>query len=336
MPSHDSGYHLLFSHPAMVEDLLRSFVGEPWVDELDFSTLQRVNYKLHDEFLDRRDGDVLYRARLRGGQEVYLYVLLEFQSTPDPFMVVRVGAYVFGLYLHLIREKRLEGGLLPPVFPVVLYNGGRPWRAPTSLKGLLPPTLSAELLKWQPCVHYHLIDEHREDPARLGEEKSLNAALFRLERCRDPEEMLRIAQQVGELLQGEAFRELRRAFRTWLLEATARKTEGFSPSQVENLGEWRTMLYETARRWEREWLEKGKQEGRQEGRQEGQLEGARQTLLRLIRRRLGEDAQTRLQPLVRLLSSEDSLLDAADWALDAPDEADLAERLREALEGQRS
>lgn len=27
-PSHDTGYELLFSHPRVVEDLMRGFVGE--------------------------------------------------------------------------------------------------------------------------------------------------------------------------------------------------------------------------------------------------------------------------------------------------------------------
>ena len=38
---HDSGYKLLFSHPAMVVDLLNGFVAEDWVRELDFSTLEK-------------------------------------------------------------------------------------------------------------------------------------------------------------------------------------------------------------------------------------------------------------------------------------------------------
>lgn len=40
---HDSSYKLLFSHPAMVEDLLTGFVHEDWVAELDFATLRLEN-----------------------------------------------------------------------------------------------------------------------------------------------------------------------------------------------------------------------------------------------------------------------------------------------------
>ena len=42
MAEHDDGYKPLFSHPEMVADLLRGFVHEDWVRDLDFSTLEKV------------------------------------------------------------------------------------------------------------------------------------------------------------------------------------------------------------------------------------------------------------------------------------------------------
>jgi hypothetical protein len=42
MVAHDESYKLLFSHPQMVEDLLRGFVHEPWVAGLDFKILVRL------------------------------------------------------------------------------------------------------------------------------------------------------------------------------------------------------------------------------------------------------------------------------------------------------
>ncbi len=37
---YDQSYKRLFSHPKMVEDLLRGFIHKDWVKELDFSTLE--------------------------------------------------------------------------------------------------------------------------------------------------------------------------------------------------------------------------------------------------------------------------------------------------------
>ena len=39
---HDAAYKDLFSHPRMVEDLLRGFAAPEWSGALDFSTLEKL------------------------------------------------------------------------------------------------------------------------------------------------------------------------------------------------------------------------------------------------------------------------------------------------------
>ena len=68
MAEHDHGYKLLFSHPRMVEDLVRGFVAGPWVFELDFSTLERVHASYVSEELVERASDVVWRLRGRDQQ----------------------------------------------------------------------------------------------------------------------------------------------------------------------------------------------------------------------------------------------------------------------------
>ena len=58
MGAHDSGYKQLFSFPAMVEDLLRGFVREKWVDALDFTTLERKNGSYVSDDLREREAAV--------------------------------------------------------------------------------------------------------------------------------------------------------------------------------------------------------------------------------------------------------------------------------------
>ena len=62
---HDSGYKLLFSHPAMVADLLNGFVAEDWVRELDFSTLEKQSGSYVSDDLRPRADDVVWRVRWR-------------------------------------------------------------------------------------------------------------------------------------------------------------------------------------------------------------------------------------------------------------------------------
>ncbi|HRP95846.1 MAG TPA: Rpn family recombination-promoting nuclease/putative transposase [Rhodocyclaceae bacterium] len=137
MADHDNGYKLLFSHPAMVEDLIRGFVHEDWVAELDFATLEKVSGTFVADDLRDREDDVIWRVRW-GREWLYVYLLLEFQSRTDRFMAVRMLTYVGLLYQELIRGAQLtEHGKLPPVLPLVLYNGRTRWRAATEVAELI-------------------------------------------------------------------------------------------------------------------------------------------------------------------------------------------------------
>jgi hypothetical protein len=90
MPDHDSLYHRLFGHPDMVAQLLREFVAGPWLDDLDLEGMTRENAKFHTATGDRREGDMIWRIPRRDGGDTYLVLLLEFQSTSDHWMALRV------------------------------------------------------------------------------------------------------------------------------------------------------------------------------------------------------------------------------------------------------
>ncbi|WP_148087268.1 Rpn family recombination-promoting nuclease/putative transposase, partial [Pigmentiphaga humi] len=68
--------------------------------------------------------DMLWRVRSRHGDWVYVYLLLEFQSRSDPYMALRALTYVGLEYEDILRHKGAQGdGRLPPMLPIVLYNG---------------------------------------------------------------------------------------------------------------------------------------------------------------------------------------------------------------------
>ena len=139
MAEHDQSYKQFFSNPRMVEDLLRGFVKQDWLEQADYDTLERVTASFVSDKLKKRESDAIWQIRLKDGL-MYIYILIEFQSTVDRFMVVRMLTYIGLLYQDLIKSGKIkEGDYLPPVLPLVLYNGRTPWKAPLDLEKLVAP-----------------------------------------------------------------------------------------------------------------------------------------------------------------------------------------------------
>ena len=85
---HDSSYKYLFSAPELVRDLILGFVPDEWLHSLDYSTLERVDGSYITEDFRNRADDIVWRVKV-GGDWVYLYLLIEFQSSVDKYMALR-------------------------------------------------------------------------------------------------------------------------------------------------------------------------------------------------------------------------------------------------------
>ena len=88
-PKHDASCKSLFASPRTVADTLRHVLRE-FATRLDFSTLERLPASFVTEHLGQRHADMLWRIRIAGGGWLYLLVLLEFQSTVDRRMALRM------------------------------------------------------------------------------------------------------------------------------------------------------------------------------------------------------------------------------------------------------
>ncbi len=135
---HDKWYTRLFSDPRIVEELLHSFVNEVFVDELDFSTIKKLNTKFVPVSEKSRHADVVFEIKSHG-QSAYIYLFLEFQSTVDRFMALRMARYLFEFYQEIQRLTKSD--TLNPSFPILIYNGNDKWNAPVRFSELLHPSV---------------------------------------------------------------------------------------------------------------------------------------------------------------------------------------------------
>jgi len=302
---HDPGYKRLFSHPQAVEDLFRGFLREDWVARLDLSTLERVGSTFISSDLRERRSDVIWKVRWRGEArgDVYLYVLLELQSTSYTFMAVRLLTYV-GLLLEEIihREKLRPGDRLPAVLPLVLYNGKRPWQAPLNLASLFEE-MPAGLRSYLPRLRYLMLDENRLDLDRPDLTGNRVASLFRIETCEEIEKIPQLTRDLAAQLPSSEEPELRQTIGEWLAHVLRRIAPGVTIPDVIDL-EDTSMLEENLIEWS------------ERKRKEGQYEGKREFLMRLLERRFGplsEEIRHRIEEIKsdrRLERLADKLLTA--------------------------
>ena len=288
---YDSEYRLLFSHPEMVRDLLRGYVPGDWIEVADFSTLERINASYVSESSKQRHDDMVWRLRLNG-RWVWIYLLLEFQSEPDTWMALRMLVYLGLLAQDLVNRNELIETKLPPILPLVLYNGLPAWHAALNVEDLFtssPPGLES----FRPRLVYHLIDEARLKLHPAQSVRTAVDALFRLEQSRTPEDLRTLIQSLNRLLNDPTLTQLRRTFTIWikrLLQRKALPVYEHEINQIKNLTEADTMLAERIDMWfeekRQQGLQQGIQEGLQQGMQQGMNAGRKAEAARLLERQL--------------------------------------------------
>lgn len=261
--NHDSSYKFLFSNPELVRDLIMGFIPDEWLQSLDYSTLEKVpGSYISDDFKQRED-DIVWKVKV-GGDWVYLYLLMEFQSSVDKYMALRMMVYIGLLYQDLIkRGEVLEDGRLPPILPIVLYNGSQKWTAATNISELIP-VVPGLVSQFTPSLHYLLIDENNYTDSELASLHNLVAAVFRLEHASSPSAVSELTQLLTDWLSDRP--DLRRMFALWIRATLMRKQEyGIVMPQVDDLQEIRVMLADKVEEWAKAYIAEGKQEGLQQG-----------------------------------------------------------------------
>jgi len=194
----DASYKYLFSSREMVRDLIQGFIPDPWLHSLDYDTLEKVSGSYVTDDLRHRADDVVWRVKV-GGDWVYLYLLIEFQSLIDRYMALRMMVYTGLLYQDLVRRgDLLKDGRLPPVLPIVLYNGSPRWSAPLDMADLIA-TVPGLVAGFKPQMRYLLIDEGSYSEGDLASLQNLVAAVFRIEHPSSPESIRKLMDCLNRL-----------------------------------------------------------------------------------------------------------------------------------------
>lgn len=137
---HDKSYKDLYSNKEVFLDLVREMLKANWAQNLKADDLTLINksYILAD--YNEKESDIVYNGKI-GENEVIFYILLEFQSSVDYRMPLRLFFYISELlreYCKNANHKPSDKNIkIPAVIPIVLYNGNSKWDAKTTFSDMI-------------------------------------------------------------------------------------------------------------------------------------------------------------------------------------------------------
>ncbi len=282
-----------------------------------WESIEAVPCSFIDPSLVATESDLVFKF-LRGEEQCYLYVLLEHQSTEDPFMPCRLARYILGIRERHRREHP-EARRLPPVFPLVVYQGAGPWKSGTRLQDLIALRPGDANERWQLGLEFSLLELFRTGYEELKGTPEGVLALRVLK-----------AEPVGELLseavwEAKVWRKLSWAALYRLMRyIVARAKSGEAVlRRIEKLKEPRLKeAYMTIA--EQHWAEgrvaghaAGHAAGREEGIREGGLGEKRRAVLRALEIRHGSKSNPPAPPLLEhiweRISAQVNAIDSGLW-----------------------
>ncbi len=279
---------------------------------MDFSQCQKLEKSFISKRYRQTESDLVYQVQLRD-TTAYIYILLEFQSTVQRFMAVRVANYVSSFYLNLL-DSRKKIKKLPPVFPIVLYSGKRKWTAPDNTRLLItqPELIGRFALDFS----YFKININELDQAKLLQAGNAISYLFLSE---TQYRMDILAVELGKLFDKKEDKQALSLILNWFeqlaVHGKIEKIDFEKLNRVYSSKQEVDMIVDSVRKYKQTAFDEGKLEGIFEGKlegiqlgfQQGVQQGTQQTKLEVVRTMLHERLDIALIAKITGLSESEIL-----------------------------
>ncbi|QGY31977.1 Rpn family recombination-promoting nuclease/putative transposase [Pantoea cypripedii] len=192
---HDLVFKQFLTHPDTARDFMQLHLPAELQSVCDFRTLKLESGSFVEESLRPYFSDVLYSLKTTTGDDGYVHVLIEHQSSPDRHMAFRLLRYAVAA-----MQRHLDAGhkKLPLVIPVLFYTGKRsPYPYSTRwLDEFSDPILAGKLYnKGFPLVDVTVIPD-----AEIMEHRSM-AALTLIQKHIHRRDLAELLDNLATLLQ---------------------------------------------------------------------------------------------------------------------------------------
>jgi predicted transposase YdaD len=302
---HDSFFKALTDDPKAAAALLRERLPSALVDQLADEAPVLVDGSFVDDSLHTWLSDRLFRLKLQGKRELFVYALIEHKSSPEARAPLQVLGYMVRAWERLAKARERTGEL-PAIIPLVLYHGEVPWTGARRFANLVDA--GGALLGVQPLdFELLVVDLGAIDDDSLSRDVTLRAGLLTLKYgCREAMQPSQLGAILSALRRAPSL--LKPALR-YMMETYKRIDRALLLGEaMRSMPEHKEQVMTIAQEL--------REEGRKAGRVEGRVEGRQEALLRILARRFGQlPKKTRERVLAATPSELDTWLDRA---VDAP------------------
>jgi predicted transposase/invertase (TIGR01784 family) len=154
---HDKYFKTMLSNKAVAKDFLEWHLPDFIKSKIDLDSVEAQKDSFVDDNFKKLETDILFSADF-DGKPGYIYTLVEAQRKPERLMPLRIIKYLIAIIEHHIKENGGED--LPLVYPMILYQGEKPWNHPTNFFELFSAD-NTELAKQIFTGDFQLVDIHR-------------------------------------------------------------------------------------------------------------------------------------------------------------------------------
>lgn len=278
---HDKSYKDLYSKKEIAVDLFKSLVDKEWTKYLIPENLTLVNKSYITADYEELESDIVYKANLNN-TEVYFYILLEFQSTVDYRMPLRLLFYMCEILReHAVnaRHKKYDKNIkIPAVIPIVLYNGEEKWVVPKEFRKMIynEELFGSNILNFTYDV-FDISNDEKFNKENLVISKNVTSAIFLLDQKVDALEFLERIKVIALYFNSLSESEFK-AIKNWIKNTVVKELADSAIKILEaDKMEVELMVARNAF-----ILEEMKDKAKEEGKSEGIKEGIKEVAIKLL------------------------------------------------------
>ena len=271
---HDKFFKAMISRPEVAKDFILYYLPKEVVDLLDGDSIILTKDSFVDQTLREQFSDLLYTAKLKKTKsKVYLYLLFEHKSAPDPLVAFQLLRYMMQIWhndLHNLKRQKLR-----IIIPIVFYHGKKEWVTNTDFISLFANP--GQFRNFIPNFEYVLCDTHHYNDEDIQGDWLLRVAIFSMKyifRKEFPVKMRQILQLIKE--KGEkSIPEILEIVVQYFTCTSGRVSYDDLVLEIQNTfrESCEDIMPTIAEQFIKQGKEIGREEGREEGRQAGELWG---------------------------------------------------------------